>query len=433
MSHSFGSALIAASIALAMIVGAPQTAQQRAAKDAPDVQIGAVSLDPQGQSVTVPVRFSKEALAGRGVETVHIGVLATTGAETSIVVSNREPHKAGNNQRQTFVLPLTAEEASRLQSAGSWTVAVTLTREQSGDPVVAWFDSATQTAAAPAAAAIVGPAPKLPSYGDRDCSGLEIAAGADVTDCIFAYAFLQHMDLSGSNFTNTRFFLCDFTRTSLRNANLDTTNFSYANLYEADLTGANLYFTSFGNARAQFAHFAGSKMDNVFFYQTDLTGANMRGLDLTGADLQGIYAGNVHFEDSNLAGAYLRGVDMTRARLTNANLEGARLAGAVLEDADLQGANLSGADAPGANFSRANANGAEFRGANLSRARFVIAKLRNTSFQQANLAHAVVTSADFTRANLAGANVAGFTWETWYHTILCRTTMPDGKIEKPNC
>jgi uncharacterized protein YjbI with pentapeptide repeats len=423
VSHSFGSALIAASIALAMIVGAPQTAQQRAAQDAPDVQIGAVSLDPQGKSVTVPVRFSKEALAGRGVETVHIGVLATTGAETSIVVSNREPHEAGSNQRQTFVLPLTAKEASRLQSAGSWTVAVTLTRERSGDPVVAWFDSATQTAVAPAAAAIAGPAPADYGNGYRDCSGVAIEPGADLSDCFFIFAFLQGMDLSGSDFSNAVLYYSDLRETSLRNATLWRTCFCYSQSRGADLTGANLEETDFHGASVSEGIFDGTRIADARFDDTNLDGASMVGVDGRRAFLSGASLRSVNFTDANLAGAILQRANISRARLTNANLKGAYLASAVLWNADLQGANLLGADAPGTNFAGAVAVGAVFTGANLSGADFDHARLRGTTFQRANLASAVMTFADLSDANLSGANDAGLSLRA---AILCNTIMPNG-------
>ena len=116
-----------------------------------------------------------------------------------------------------------------------------------------------------------------------------------------------------------------------------------------------------------------------------MIGARMQGADLRSLDMR----------NADLRRADLRGVNLGKVNLTGAKLKGALLRGANLRGAILRNANLRGADLTGAKMT-----GADLRGVNLSRT-----NLQNAAMED---------------SNLRGA-------------ILCRTTMPSGKVENPDC
>jgi Pentapeptide repeats (8 copies) len=118
------------------------------------------------------------------------------------------------------------------------------------------------------------------------------------------------------------------------------------------------------------------KRNNDCLVNINIERAWLGSINLAGANLR----------YSNFSGTYLRG-----AILRNTNFEYADLKSIYLKDADLTGATFEGADLTGATFEGADLTGATFEGAKkISRRAFVGAKI-------------------------------------------CRTTMPDGHKENPNC
>lgn len=104
--------------------------------------------------------------------------------------------------------------------------------------------------------------------------------------------------------------------------------------------------------------------------------------------------------DASLRLAVLHNVDLHGANLAGADLYGADLRQADLRDANLSEANLQKADLTGAHLDRANLTGAQLTYANLTKTKLTKATVRNGQFTKA---------------------------------LLCKTTMPDGSINKTGC
>jgi uncharacterized protein YjbI with pentapeptide repeats len=113
------------------------------------------------------------------------------------------------------------------------------------------------------------------------------------------------------------------------------------------------------------------------------------------------------------------------ADCTGNYMKGSHLRYAVLFDA-----NLDRADLTGVNLAWSNLAGATIRDARLAHANLVGAQLGYADLGGANLTHADLSGAILTFTNLYGAKVKG---ARFAGAKLCRTTMPDGTIAKPNC
>ncbi len=91
--------------------------------------------------------------------------------------------------------------------------------------------------------------------------------------------------------------------------------------------------------------------------------------------------------------------------LSGVDLTNSFLAGATLFRSNLSGANLTNADLFGADLTDVNLTGANLSGANLGNSRLV-------------------------DANLTDADISGAVFDS---AIICKTTMPDGKIDNSGC
>ena len=133
------------------------------------------------------------------------------------------------------------------------------------------------------------------------------------------------------------------------------------------------------------------------------------GSDLSGCDLR---------DRTDLAGA-----DLTRANLADADLRGADATGTDFSDAKLEDADLS----------RARLTGARFRGARLWRTRLAGAAIASADFAPSGSGRTDLFAADFTDADLQGAalNLSDVLYS--HYAVFCRTTMPDGSIDRSHC
>lgn len=123
----------------------------------------------------------------------------------------------------------------------------------------------------------------------------------------------------------------------------------------------------------------------------------------------------VSLYDANLSDA-----DLRIANLSSADLSGADLSGADLSGADLSGANLSGAILYGGDLNIAILNNADLSGAGLDGAKLNYADLRGADLRGVILHGAILYGAKLDDTNLSDA-------------VLCRTTMPDQKVENRDC
>jgi Pentapeptide repeats (8 copies) len=117
----------------------------------------------------------------------------------------------------------------------------------------------------------------------------------------------------------------------------------------------------------------------------DFSKASLRGADLAEINLRGANLISVSLSRANLIKADLTGADFFRADLRGTNLSDVDLSGADLSAADLSDADLSDALLFEANFSRANLSGTSLRGANLQRATLVETNLTGTDLTQCSV------------------------------------------------
>jgi uncharacterized protein YjbI with pentapeptide repeats len=110
------------------------------------------------------------------------------------------------------------------------------------------------------------------------------------------------------------------------------------------------------------------------------------------------------------AGNYMRGAELAGSGLFDGDFDHADLTNAVLRSSDLSGASLQGARLVRADLVDATLSYASLTGADLRKA-----KLANADLTAADLTGAIVTPAQLARARL------------------CRTTMPDGTVDNPEC
>lgn len=121
------------------------------------------------------------------------------------------------------------------------------------------------------------------------------------------------------------------------------------------------------------------------------------------------------------------------------NVSGQDLTGIDFRKANLKGANFSGADLTQANFYGADVAGANFENAVLVRATFDTANMQGANFQSARLTgasikNAVIDGADFLSSFVTDANFSGSTGNmNLDKAFLCKTTMPNNKIEEATC
>jgi len=124
------------------------------------------------------------------------------------------------------------------------------------------------------------------------------------------------------------------------------------------------------------------------------------------------------------AGADLRGQNFGGADLRNANLRGVNAAGVDFSDAVLTGADLTGANLRGADLVNSYLDGTRLIRARLDRAQFFGAYVERTQFRGANL-----TGADL--AGIEGSHTRAV--RDLRRAILCRTTLPDGRVSNRDC
>ena len=118
---------------------------------------------------------------------------------------------------------------------------------------------------------------------------------------------------------------------------------------------------------------------------------------------------------------------------------GRDLTGIDFRKANLKGANFSGANLTQANFYGADVTGANFENAVLVRATFDTANMQGANFQKSRLTgasvkNAVIDGADFLSSFVTDANFSGSTGNmNLDKAFLCKTTMPNNKIEAATC
>lgn len=205
----------------------------------------------------------------------------------------------------------------------------------------------------------------------------------------------------------------DFSKISLRNANISHCQFSFADFIWANCEGAQLQHNDFSYAKLIATNLTDCDLSHSQLRYANLLTANttraiLNGIDFTGQDVSGLMLRAASLVGCNLQGQQLARVDLSSARLTHANLQDADLSGALLTSAHLEGCNLQGANLQGAQCKSAHLAGVNLRGMDLSRVDFSHADLRDCDLREANL-----TKAKLMNAQLSGAKLWNTTLAHW--------------------
>jgi uncharacterized protein YjbI with pentapeptide repeats len=190
------------------------------------------------------------------------------------------------------------------------------------------------------------PASAAGSATYRDCTAIEVAAGADLHRCNLTDTTIIGLDLHGINvawsdlsrvnggcdpdlprtnlagaiayraiFVEAK--LCD---AILSGADLHGSDLTKAALEDASVDGANLSRATLTGAGASFAPFMDSNLSNAIWRDGFANGATFDGADLHRIDFRGTDLRSSSFVDSDLRYAQLDGVDLSDADLTGADL-----------------------------------------------------------------------------------------------------------------
>jgi uncharacterized protein YjbI with pentapeptide repeats len=205
----------------------------------------------------------------------------------------------------------------------------------------------------------------------RDCSGIELAPGADLHRCDLADSTIIGLDLHGINFAWS-----DLSRV---NGGCDP-----------DLPRTNL---------------AGGRLYRALFVDAKLC-------------------------DAILTDADLHGSDLTNAALEDATLDRANLSWAVLDGAGAGFAPFRDANLSNGRWRSGSAVGAIFDGADMHRIDLRDTSLRAASLVGTDLRYAQLARVDFTNANLTGAVLRRATGLA--SAIFANTTCPDGTNSDAN-
>lgn len=173
--------------------------------------------------------------------------------------------------------------------------------------------------------------------------------------------------------------LADFSRASMRGAQLRLATMIGAKLYLTDLSGADL-----SGARLTCADFYGAKLFGATFQNAILICTSFVEANLTGALFYTADAHCSNFTKATLIGANLSMAKLIGSSFIEANLTGADLSGTYLNGADfgfakMTNADISGASCWGADFNYAMMDGAEISGTDLRGAR----NIESASFDRA--------------------------------------------------
>ncbi len=155
-----------------------------------------------------------------------------------------------------------------------------------------------------------------------------------------------------------------------------------------------------------------------------------RRCDLSGENLALRNFNYANFYKANLENAVLGGTKLENTRFTKANLKQAVLRQADLENAVFDGANLTEADFSCGGGSCTYLANTSFKNANLYNANFSYVGTTEWEIETKGLPNVDFTDANLTKATFEGANIKGAKLDK---AILCKTTMPDGKISNRDC
>ncbi|ACH67167.1 pentapeptide repeat protein [Aliivibrio fischeri MJ11] len=192
----------------------------------------------------------------------------------------------------------------------------------------------------------------------------------------------SHQDLSNAYYEGCKFYLCNFSRTNLRDAQFVDCSFIEQGAIEGcHFEYADLKDSSFKSCKIAMANFKGANAFGIEFRECDLKGAN--------------------FSQASFSNQINHQMYFCSAYITGCNLSYANLERLCIEKCDLFENKWNGA----------NLQGASFKGSDLSRGSFSEDAWEQFKFQESDLCHCELGGLDPRRVDLTGVKICGWQQE----------------------
>ena len=205
---------------------------------------------------------------------------------------------------------------------------------------------------------------------------------------------------------------CDFSRSSLQNANFKDADLTGSDFGQTDLSGADFTDATINNVYLDRSNFTSQQLESTKSYkQKDLSGVDMTRLNISfeGKDLSGFDLSNTNLERINLKNAIFEDAIINDARFYGSSIEQEITLAQIMQTKSYKDKDLSGAS-----FHYTIFENADFSGFNLQRTMF------------GSSASNLFKNVNFTNADLRGAG--GIERGGWDTAIFKNTILKDGSI-----
>ncbi|WP_320173336.1 DUF2169 domain-containing protein [Maridesulfovibrio sp.] len=250
---------------------------------------------------------------------------------------------------------------------------------------------------------------------------------ADLGRGLFNKAIFKESDLSQAIAAQSIFKGADFSKAVLRDANFDMAILEKTDFSEAELKGARINMCMI-SGKADQADFSQSTIKKSIFKSSSLNGADFseasvneslfnnvdaHKTDFTDANLDKLRTGrNSNFKDSDFRNATLRGAALRESDFTGSDFRGADFENGLIDNSQLVRANLNGISAKGTRFTKSNLEAASMRAANvhmggMRKARLVDTDLRGSNLFAVDFYKSVLGNTRFEAANLKRSQLHG--------------------------
>ena len=217
--------------------------------------------------------------------------------------------------------------------------------------------------------------------------------------------------IDGLNLEGYRVY-CDFSRSSLQNANFKDADLTGSDFGQADLSGADFTDATINNVYLNRSNITSEQLESTKSYkQKDLSGVDMTRLNISfeGKDLSGFDLSNTNLERINLKNAIFEDAIINDARFYGSSIEQEITLAQIMQTKSYKDKDLSGAS-----FHYTIFENADFSGFNL----------QETSFGSSS--SKLFKNVNFTNADLRGAG--GIERGGWDTAIFKNTILKDGSI-----
>jgi uncharacterized protein YjbI with pentapeptide repeats len=218
---------------------------------------------------------------------------------------------------------------------------------------------------------------------------LTIITAAAFLNIVSACEMVPYAFCTGQNLRNATFYGVD-----MHGAEFGVI-FSERHTQPADLTESDLSGSDFSEGRFYRTILEKANLQATIARKANFTEANLRGADLRGADLSGAIFHKANLHGADLRWAKLDGANLTKAHLEDARLENASLKNTIFSKAFLRNAILINVNAENSHFNEADLRGAWLIGGFFNNSSFVEADLTQACFELT-----AIPGVDFRRAKL---------------------------------